>query len=77
MRRAAKKSSLSAVNEGDRICTYFIDPEMELPIRFTSTEPKDLMKYLRPTIAVKNMEFIEYNKPIPEGMFDIPGMPRW
>jgi hypothetical protein len=30
------------------------------------------MKYWRRTIAVKYMDRIEYNKPVPDGIFDIP-----
>lgn len=70
--RSSKQVVVIRVDEGDRQCTYFIDPKTELPIRFDSTEPKDLKTYLRPTVAVKSMETIEYNKPIPEGLFDIP-----
>jgi len=60
------------VDEGDRTCQYDIDPQTKLPIRFRTTETRDLMKWMRKTIAVKNISFIEYNLPEPEYLFEIP-----
>lgn len=60
------------VDEGDRKCQYVIDPQSKLPIRFTTTKTTDLKKWMRKTIAVKNISFIEYNLPEPEDLFKIP-----
>ncbi len=67
-----KQVIVISVDEGDRQCRYLIDSQTKLPIRFTSTETTHLMKWMRQTIAVKNMSLIEYNLPDPEGLFDIP-----
>ncbi len=62
------------VTESDRTCEYTIDPVSKLPLEFTSSElePEDLNKWMRKTIAVKNMSFIEYNQPVPPGIFSFP-----
>ena len=60
------------VDEKDREVEYLIDPETKLPIRFTTISMTNFMKYYRQTIAVRNMTFVEYNQPVPEGLFDIP-----
>jgi hypothetical protein len=60
------------VQEEDRQCSYTIDPRTKLPIRFTSTEPKDIRPWMRKTIAVKNMEEIVYNQIFSEALFSIP-----
>lgn len=59
-------------DEDGRECKYLIDPVTKLPISFTTITTKDFMKYWRKTIAVKYMDRIEYNKPVPEGIFDFP-----
>jgi hypothetical protein len=61
------------VDENDRQVEYEIDPETKLPIRFTTISMSNYMKYLRQTIAVRNMSLIEYNQPVPNGLFEIPG----
>ncbi|MHC4430894.1 MAG: hypothetical protein ACYTBS_03555 [Planctomycetota bacterium] len=60
------------VDEGGRECKYLIDPETKLPISFTTVKTRDIRKYWRKTIAVKYMDRIEYNKPVPDGTFDFP-----
>ena len=60
------------VDEGDRKCQYLIDPKTRLPIEFAAIETTDLNKWMRKTIAVKNISSIEYNLPEPEGLFEIP-----
>jgi RNA polymerase sigma-70 factor, ECF subfamily len=60
------------VDEGTRACRYYIDPDTKLPLRFTTTTTRDPREFMRMTIAVKSMDLIEYNLPIPEGMFDFP-----
>jgi hypothetical protein len=60
------------VDEGTRKCRYSIDPATKLPISFATVETKDLASYLRQTIAVKAMQRIEYDLPVPEDMFEIP-----
>jgi hypothetical protein len=60
------------VDEGGRQCKYLIDPETKLPISFTTIKTTDIMKYWRKTIAVKYMDRIEYNKPVPKGIFGFP-----
>lgn len=60
------------VDEGDRKCEYLIDPKTKLPIRFNMLSTANFMKYYQKTLAIKNMSFIEYNKPAPEGLFDVP-----
>ncbi len=60
-----------SIDEGDRKCRYIIDPETKLPIRFITLETSNFMKYFRQTIAVRNISFIEYNKPAPEGLFTV------
>ena len=67
-----KQVIVISVDEGDRQCRYLIDAETKLPTRFTSTETTNLKKWMRETIAVKNMSQIEYNLPNSEGLFDTP-----
>lgn len=64
------------VDNDGRKCKYIIDKESKLPIRFVTLETADFMKYYRQTIAVRNISFIEYNKPVPEGLFSIPAGAR-
>lgn len=67
-----KEVFIVTIDEGDRTCQYVIDSETKLPVRFTTTGSTDLMKWMRKTIAVKNISFIEYNLPEPEDLFEIP-----
>lgn len=67
-----KEVFIVTIDEGDRTCQYVIDSETKLPVRFTTTGTTDLMKWMRKTIAVKNISFIEYNLPEPEDLFEIP-----
>lgn len=60
------------IQDADRHCEYLIDPESKLPIRFSTFEIANFMKFYRQTIAVRNISFIEYNQPAPAGLFDIP-----
>lgn len=60
------------IQDADRHCEYLIDPESKLPIRFTTLEVTNFMKFYRQTIVVRNISFIEYNQPAPAGLFDIP-----
>lgn len=59
-------------DEGGRECKYLIDPETKLPIRFTTVKTTDIMKYWRKSAAIKYMDRIEYNKPVPDGIFGFP-----
>jgi len=60
------------VDEGNRQCKYYIDPDTKLPVRVATTPTGDIRELMRSPIAVESMELIEYNLPVPEGMFDIP-----
>jgi len=59
------------MDEGDRKCRFVVDPKTKLPLSLETIEVKDIMKYLRQTIAVRNINFIEYNQTVPEGIFDV------
>ena len=60
------------MDEGDRTWQCVVDSQTKLPVSFETIEVKNIMAYLRQTIAVRNMNFIEYNKQVPEGIFDVP-----
>jgi hypothetical protein len=60
------------VDEGDRECTYVIDATTKLPLRFSTHVTHKPQVFMKRTLAVKNISFIEYNPSIPDGFFEVP-----
>ena len=55
-----------------RSVRYWIDPESKLPLRFSTTEVRNEVQFMRQTIAVREMHDIQYNQTLPEEAFKIP-----
>jgi hypothetical protein len=49
----------------------FVDPTTKLPIKFVTLRDESPVRMKRP-LAIRTLEWIRYNEPVPDGLFDIP-----
>jgi hypothetical protein len=49
----------------------FVDPTTKLPVRF-DTLRDDSPAWMRRPLAIRSLDWIRYNEPVPDGLFDIP-----
>jgi hypothetical protein len=54
---------------GEQKC--FVDPATKLPVRFVTLRDETPARMRRP-LTIRSLDWIRYNEPVPDGLFDIP-----
>lgn len=51
---------------------FFVDPATQLPVRFVTVRDDAPRASMRRGLAIRNLDWIRYNEPVPKGLFDFP-----
>lgn len=50
---------------------FFVDPATKLPVRFVTLRDDTPQVTTRRGLAIRNIDWIRYNEPVPQGLFDV------
>lgn len=50
----------------------FVNPTTKLPVRFITLRDDNPKVSMRHGLAIRNLDWIRYNEPVPKGLFDVP-----